>query len=115
MSRHRFERVTRFAGTRRKALVLGVLGAGVSVGLVATMLPLIADDDLAITAVADTTATAVPQDGDNSAKSTLATCPERCDNNPRGGRDGDSRLRDTGVATGPVRSPPRRSIHAGRP
>ena len=56
-------------------------------GLVATTLPLLASDDLSIRAVADTTATVVAQDGDNAAKSTLATCPTRCDGNPRGGRE----------------------------
>ncbi|MEK8106658.1 glycoside hydrolase [Micromonospora sp. M12] len=56
-------------------------------GLVATMMPLLASDDLSIRAAADTTATAVTQDGDNAAKSTLATCATRCDGNPRGGRE----------------------------
>jgi len=35
---------------------------------------------------ADTTATQVPQDGDWSARTTLASCPALCDRNPRGQR-----------------------------
>ncbi len=70
-------------GGRRKAVMLGVIGTTVVLGLGATMVPLLADDDLSIAVVADTTATAVPQDGDNSVKTTLATCPAPCDGNPR--------------------------------
>ncbi|MFF5214252.1 glycosyl hydrolase [Micromonospora sp. NPDC000442] len=74
-------------GPRRKAVVLGVIGTTVVLGLGATMVPLLANDDLSIAVVADTTATAVPQDGDNSVKTTLATCPAPCDGNPRGARE----------------------------
>ncbi|PWU56272.1 glycoside hydrolase [Micromonospora sp. S4605] len=87
MARHGLHRRPRPAGPRRKALVLGVLGVTVATGLLVTTVPLLAADDLAVRASADTTATAVPQDGDNSAKSTLATCPARCDGNPRGARE----------------------------
>ncbi|MGC5053118.1 glycosyl hydrolase [Micromonospora sp. DT48] len=74
-------------GPRRKAVVLGAIGTTVVLGLGATMVPLLADDDLSIPVVADTTATMVPQDGDNSVKTTLATCPAPCDGNPRGARE----------------------------
>ncbi|MFY1575631.1 glycosyl hydrolase [Verrucosispora sp. WMMD703] len=74
-------------GGRRKAVMLGVIGTTVVLGLGATMVPLLADDGLSIAVVADTTATAVPQDGDNSVKTTLATCPAPCDGNPRGARE----------------------------
>ncbi|MCM0679229.1 glycoside hydrolase, partial [Micromonospora phytophila] len=87
MTRHGLHRLTRNRGPRRKAVFLGVLGATVVAGIVATMMPLLAADDLSIRATADTTATTVPQDGDNGVKSTLATCPARCDGNPRGGRE----------------------------
>ncbi|KOX06622.1 glycosyl hydrolase [Micromonospora profundi] len=88
MTRHGLHRITRFrSGPRRKAIALGVVGGAVVAGLVATMMPLLASDELSIRATADTTATAVTQDGDNAVKSTLATCPVRCDGNPRGGRE----------------------------
>lgn len=87
MTRRGLHRLIRHPGPRRKAVVLGALGITVVLGLTATMVPLLADDDVSIPVVADTTATAVMQDGDNSVKSTLATCPARCDGNPRGGRD----------------------------
>ncbi|KXK61073.1 glycoside hydrolase [Micromonospora rosaria] len=87
MTRRGVHRLTRYTGSRRRAAILGVLSVGVVAGLVATMMPLLADDDAALVAVADTTATTVPQDGDNGAKTTLATCPAPCDGNPRGTRD----------------------------
>ncbi|TWJ22584.1 glycosyl hydrolase family 26 [Micromonospora endolithica] len=80
-------RLTWYQGPRRKAVLLGALGTTVALGLGATVMPLLAADDLSIRATADTTATTVPQDGDNGAKTTLATCPARCDGNPRGARD----------------------------
>ncbi|MEU8301003.1 glycoside hydrolase [Micromonospora sp. NPDC048909] len=87
MSRPGLHRLIRHHGARRKAVLLSVLGTSVVAGIVATMMPLLASDDLSIRAAADTTATVVTQDGDNAAKTTLATCPARCDGNPRGGRD----------------------------
>jgi beta-glucanase (GH16 family) len=42
---------------------------------------------LTLPAAADTTFTQVPQDGDNSGKTTLATCPASCAGNPAGKRD----------------------------
>ncbi|RKN13778.1 glycoside hydrolase [Micromonospora musae] len=87
MSRHGLHRLPRSGRPRRKALALGVIGASVVTGIVATMMPLLAADDTSIQAVADTTATRVSQDGDNAAKTTLATCATRCDGNPRGARD----------------------------
>jgi hypothetical protein len=64
-----------------------VAAAAVVGALVATMMPLLAGDDVSIRPAADTTATTVSQDGDNGTKSTLATCPDRCDANPRGARE----------------------------
>ncbi|MEH1102697.1 CBM96 family carbohydrate-binding protein [Micromonospora sp. CPCC 205561] len=87
MSRHGAHRLTRHVNRRRKGLRLGVAAAAVVGGLVATMMPLLAVDEVSIQARADTTATAVSQDGDNGAKSTLATCPSRCDANPHGARE----------------------------
>ncbi|WBB77292.1 family 16 glycosylhydrolase [Micromonospora sp. WMMD882] len=54
-----------------------------------SVLPLFADDDTSVTLdpIADTTATQVVQDGDNSVKTTLASCPRLCDRNPNGRRD----------------------------
>ncbi|WP_410814228.1 glycosyl hydrolase [Micromonospora sp. 067-2] len=88
MSRHGLHRIPRSRiDPRRRAIAVGVVGGTVVAGIVATMVPLLASDDLSIRAAADTTATTVSQDGDNAAKSTLATCPARCDGNPRGGRE----------------------------
>ncbi|MER7418583.1 glycosyl hydrolase [Micromonospora peucetia] len=87
MARHGLHRFTRHPGPRRKAVVLGVAGVTVVAGIVATTMPLLAADELSIRATADTTATMVSQDGDNGAKTTLATCAVRCDGNPRGGRE----------------------------
>ncbi|MGC5032106.1 glycosyl hydrolase [Micromonospora sp. DT229] len=87
MTRRGLHRLIRHPGPRRKAVVLGALGITVVLGLTATMVPLLADDNLSIPVVADTTATSVAQDGDNSVKTTLATCPARCDGNSRGGRE----------------------------
>jgi hypothetical protein len=88
LTRHGLHRSTRFrTGPRRKAIAIGVVGGSVVAGIVATMMPLLASDDLSIRAVADTTATMVSQDGDNATKGTLATCAARCDGNPRGGRE----------------------------
>jgi beta-glucanase (GH16 family) len=73
--------------TRRNGFLL-VAAVGAAAALASTV-PLLADDrtELTLVAAVDTTATSVPQDGDNSAKSTLATCPALCDRNPRGWRD----------------------------
>ncbi|MFG1779158.1 glycosyl hydrolase [Micromonospora sp. NPDC049051] len=87
MARHGLHRIPRHPGPRRKAVVLGVAAATVVAGIVAGTMPLLAADDLSIPATADTTATLVPQDGDNGAKTTLATCAARCDGNPLGGRE----------------------------
>ena len=87
MARRGLHRLIRHRGPRRKAVALGVLGTTVVLGLAATMVPLLADDDLSIPVAADTTASMVSQDGDNSVKTTLATCPVPCDGNPRGGRE----------------------------
>ncbi|MCO1598594.1 glycoside hydrolase [Micromonospora sp. RHAY321] len=87
MSRYGAPRHVRRGGGRRKALLLGVAATTVVGGLVATMVPLLAADDVSIAASADTTATTVSQDGDNGAKTTLATCPNRCDARPSGARE----------------------------
>ncbi|MGA5311341.1 glycosyl hydrolase [Micromonospora taraxaci] len=88
LTRHGLHRRTRIHhARRRRAIAIGVVGGSVVAGIVATMMPLLASDDLSIRAAADTTASAVSQDGDNAAKATLATCPTRCDGNPRGGRE----------------------------
>jgi hypothetical protein len=57
--------------------------------MTASVLPILADDNngLVLHPVADTAITQVPQDGDNSVKTTLASCPSLCDGNPRGRRD----------------------------
>ncbi|MEU4218604.1 family 16 glycosylhydrolase [Actinoplanes sp. NPDC026623] len=54
-----------------------------------TLVPVFAGDDdgLTLHPVADATLTQVPQDGDTSAKTTLASCPSMCDGNRMGRRD----------------------------
>ncbi|MDG4767509.1 glycosyl hydrolase [Solwaraspora sp. WMMD406] len=74
-------------GSGRRRLIVGGVSAALLAGMVITALPLLADDEIAIAAVADTTATDVVQDGDNGVKTTLATCPRLCERNPRGARD----------------------------
>ncbi|MFC7547007.1 family 16 glycosylhydrolase [Plantactinospora sp. GCM10030261] len=77
-------------------LFVGTVAVG---ALLATTLPLLADDSgsRTVVAVADTTATQVVQDGDNGVKTTLATCPQLCDGNPRGWRDAVVRFTVTGL------------------
>jgi beta-glucanase (GH16 family) len=74
---------------RRRTRALAIVGITAVAALTASMLPIFADDDngLVLHPVADTTITQVPQDGDNSVKTTLASCPALCDGNPRGRRD----------------------------
>jgi beta-glucanase (GH16 family) len=73
----------------RRARALAIVGGTAVAAMTATVLPILADDDngLTLRPVADTTVTQVPQDGDTSVKTTLASCPALCDNNPRGRRD----------------------------
>src|SRR4051812_35768873 len=73
---------------RRARTVAVVAGAAVA-ATVASVLPIFANDETGLTLlpVADTTVTQVPQDGDTSVKTTLASCPALCDGNPRGRRD----------------------------
>ncbi|MGS2617097.1 hypothetical protein ACVCAH_21615 [Micromonospora sp. LZ34] len=112
MARHGLHRLTRPSGPRRKAVLLGVLGTAVVAGLSATMMPLLAADDFSVRASADTTATAVPQDGDNSVKSTLATCPARCDGNPRGAREAVIRFTVGGLPANAVNVRSTLRVHA---
>lgn len=73
----------------RRGPAIALVTAGTAVMLAVSVLPLFADDDTSVTVspVADTTATQVVQDGDNSVKTTLASCPRICDRNPNGRRD----------------------------
>ncbi len=65
-----------------------VVGTAAVTVMTASVLPIFASDDgLTLRPVADTTVTQVPQDGDTSVKTTLASCPALCDGNPRGRRD----------------------------
>lgn|GEM_PF-1738691 len=87
MSRHRLSDAIARTGSGRRRLIVGGVSAALLAGMVVTALPLLADDEVTVSATADTTATDVPQDGDNGAKTTLATCPALCERNPRGARD----------------------------
>ncbi|TDB76510.1 glycoside hydrolase family 16 protein [Micromonospora sp. KC723] len=89
MSRPGLHRAVARLGARRRPVALGVLGAGVVAAVAATMMPLVAAEvpPVVLAAVADTTVTQVPQDGDNGVKTTLASCPRLCDGNRNGRRD----------------------------
>ncbi|MFJ8690402.1 family 16 glycosylhydrolase [Micromonospora wenchangensis] len=89
MSRHGIHRALPAISGRRKAIVLSVLSVTAVGGITATMMPLIAAEvpPITLSAVADTTVTQVPQDGDNGVKTTLASCPQLCDGNRNGRRD----------------------------
>ncbi|MFB9238608.1 family 16 glycosylhydrolase [Plantactinospora siamensis] len=91
--------------------VLGALGVAALLG---GTLPLLADDSGSTTvgAMADTTATQVVQDGDNGAKTTLATCPQTCDNNPRGWRDAVLEFAVTGLPASAGHLRARLRLHA---
>ena len=84
MGKHRADRVSRRRRSRK--IVAGILCAGLAGGILSTTYSLFATEH-AVYAVADTTATSVPQDGDNSRKTTLATCPSPCERNKRGARE----------------------------
>ena len=72
----------------RRTRALTVVGIAAVAAMVASVLPIFASDDaLTLHPVADTTVTQVVQDGDNSTKTTLASCPQLCDGNPNGRRD----------------------------
>jgi beta-glucanase (GH16 family) len=66
-----------------------LVGAGAATILVVSALPLLAADAGSTTsgAVADTSISMVPQDGDNRGKTTLASCPQLCDGNRNGQRE----------------------------
>jgi beta-glucanase (GH16 family) len=75
-------------GRSRRRWSIAVLGAAAVLVTTATMLPIFAASDaLTLRPVADSTLTQVPQDGDTSVKTTLASCPALCDGNPGGRRD----------------------------
>jgi beta-glucanase (GH16 family) len=72
----------------RRTRALTVIGVTAAAVMTASILPILAaDDGLTLRPVADTTLSQVPQDGDNTTKTTLASCPALCDGNPRGRRD----------------------------
>ena len=85
----------------RRNIVLLVSGVAVA-AVLAGSLPLLAGDkpELTLTAATDTTSTPVRTDGDNSAKSTLATCPALCERNPAGWRDAVVSFDVKGVPSG---------------
>ncbi|MEU5947161.1 glycosyl hydrolase [Micromonospora sp. NPDC047465] len=114
MSRHGLHRRTRHHGPRRKVVLLGLVGTTVVAGIAATTVPLLAADDVSIRAMADTTATTVPQDGDNGAKTTLATCAARCDGNPRGAREAVIRFAVTSLPASAVNVRATLRVHAWR-
>lgn len=73
----------------RGAWSLTVIGFVVAAVTAVLIVPVLADDDngLTLSPVADTTISQVPQDGDNSVKTTLASCPSTCEGNRNGRRD----------------------------
>lgn len=76
------------AGRRRRLVLLGVLALTLAAGTAVALPRVVAEvAPLVLAATADTTVTRVPQDGDNGVKTTLASCPRRCEGNPDGQRD----------------------------
>lgn len=72
----------------RSTRSLTIIGTAAAALTAATLVPVFAGDNgLTLRPVADTTITQVPQDGDNSVKTTLASCPSLCDGNKNGRRD----------------------------
>jgi beta-glucanase (GH16 family) len=73
----------------RSTRSLTIIGTATAAVTAATLVPVFAGDDdgLTLRPVADTTISQVPQDGDNSVKTTLASCPSMCDGNRNGRRD----------------------------
>jgi beta-glucanase (GH16 family) len=73
----------------RSTRSLTLIATAAATVLATTLVPVFAGDDdgLTLRPVADTTLTQVPQDGDTSVKTTLASCPALCDGNRRGRRD----------------------------
>ena len=70
----------------RSLIIIGTAAVAVTA---ATLVPVFAGDDggLTLRPVADTTISQVARDGNNSAKTTLASCPAWCDGNRSGRRD----------------------------
>jgi beta-glucanase (GH16 family) len=87
---------------RRTPIVFGIAGGLAVAGVLYTALPLLAADRVSTTvnAVADTTQTQVAQDGDNSVRTTLATCPQSCETNADGWRDATIEVAVTGLPAG---------------
>jgi beta-glucanase (GH16 family) len=96
---------------RTAYVAVGVVAVG---AVLATALPLLANDDdsVTVTATADTTATQVVQDGDNGVKTTLATCPQLCDRNPSGWRDAVVQFTVAGLPANATRVRARLRLHA---
>ncbi|HEX6356721.1 DNRLRE domain-containing protein [Actinophytocola sp.] len=82
---------------RKRSLVTGI---AVLAGLLSATGPAAAAATLMPALVADTTFTQVTQDGDNSVKTTLATCPSLCDGNTAGERDAYVEFDVTGLPAG---------------
>ncbi|MEV4757159.1 glycoside hydrolase family 16 protein [Micromonospora sp. NPDC049559] len=100
------------AGTRRSAYL--AIGGTALAAVLAGAVPLLADDEGSVTvrASADTTVTAVRQDGDNGTKTTLATCPELCEGNPAGWRDAVIEFAVSGLPANATRIRARLRLHS---
>ena len=82
------------------AAVVPVVVSGATTSQIANQPAVAATTALTVGATADTTATRVPQDGDPSARTTLATCPSRCDGNPNGERSAVVQFTVAGIPAG---------------
>ncbi|GIJ43282.1 hypothetical protein Val02_01680 [Virgisporangium aliadipatigenens] len=78
----------------------GLAAAVVGTCLLGSAVPASGADTGPVAPVADTTFTQVSADGDNSTKTTLATCPQLCDGNADGRRDAVLEFGVTGVPAG---------------
>src|SRR3712207_5519223 len=97
----------------RRTRALVVVGTAAVAVMTASVLPIFASDDgLVLRPVADTTVTQEPQDGDNSVKTTLASCPSLCDGNPRGRRDATLQFTVDKLPAGATRIKARLRVYA---
>jgi beta-glucanase (GH16 family) len=90
-----------------------VVGTAAAAVMTASVVPILADEEgLTFRPVADTTVTQVPQDGDTSGKTTLASCPALCDGNPRGRRDATLEFAVAGLPVNAVKVTAKLRVYA---
>ncbi len=84
----------------RRRWLTGAVAAVTLAGVLTVSRSAEAADVLTFAAAADTTFTQIAADGDNSVKTTLATCPALCDGNPAAERDAFVAFTVAGIPAG---------------